>query len=69
VRKLDVEGWIKSRQKCNAKVKIKCVMWNEQIDDLTINHSPTPFLKQEQMWVLDVEGIESSSKINLKDES
>jgi hypothetical protein len=44
-------------------------MWNEQIDDLTINHSPTPFLKQEQMWVLDVEGIESSSKINLKDES
>jgi hypothetical protein len=39
----------------------------EQIYGLTINHSPTPLLKKNKMWVLDVEEIESSSKIDLKD--
>jgi hypothetical protein len=48
-------------------MKMKCAMQNEQIDDLTINHSPTPLLEQEGMWALNVERIKSLSKINLKD--
>jgi hypothetical protein len=28
------------------KVKVKCVMWNEQIDGLAISHNPTPLLKE-----------------------
>jgi hypothetical protein len=32
MRRLDVEGLIKSRQKCNVEVKIECVMRDEQID-------------------------------------
>jgi hypothetical protein len=42
VKRLNVEGWIKPRQKCNVEVKVKCVMWNEWIDGLAINHRPTP---------------------------
>jgi hypothetical protein len=53
--------------KHNAKVKVECVMWNKQIDGLAINHSPTPLSKQKQMWVLHVEEMESSSKIDLKE--
>ncbi len=47
-------------------MKIKCVMWIEQIDGLTINHSPNPLSEQKQMQALDVKEMESSSKINLK---
>jgi hypothetical protein len=53
--------------KHNAKMKVECVMWNKQIDGLVIYHSPTPLPKQKQMWVLDVEEMESSSKIDLKE--
>jgi hypothetical protein len=44
-------------------------MWNEDIDNLTINHNLTPLLEQERMRALDVEEMESSSKIDLKDVS
>jgi hypothetical protein len=44
-------------------------MQNEQIDDLAINHSLAPLPKQKQIQVLDVEEMESSSKIDLKDVS
>jgi hypothetical protein len=44
-------------------------MQNEQIDGLTINHNLAPLPKQEQMRALDVEEMESSSKINLRDVS
>jgi hypothetical protein len=45
---------------------IECVMQNKQIDDLTTNHSLAPLLEQKWMQVLDVKGMESSSKIDLK---
>jgi hypothetical protein len=48
-------------------MKIKCVMQNEQIDGLAINHSPAPLFEQKWMLTLDVEEMESCSKINLKD--
>jgi hypothetical protein len=48
-------------------MKVKCVMWNKQIYGLAINHSPTPLLKEKRMQVLDVEEMESSSKIYLTD--
>ncbi len=48
-------------------MKIKCVMRNEWIDGLTINHSPTPLHKQEHIRAMDVEEMESSSKIDLRD--
>jgi hypothetical protein len=43
-------------------------MWNKQIDGLTTNHN---FAPSEQKWMqaLDVEKMESSSKINFKDVS
>jgi hypothetical protein len=66
-KRLDAKGWIKPKWKCNAKVKVECVMWNERIDDLATNHSPTPLPKQEWMRALDVEEMKSSSKINLRD--
>jgi len=56
-------------KKHNAKVKVKCVMRNEWIDGLTINHSLAPLLEQERMRALDAKKMESSSKINLKDVS
>jgi hypothetical protein len=65
VRRLNVEGWIKPRWKCNVEVKVKCVMQNERIDGLVINHCLAPLPKQEQMWVLDAKEMESSSKIDL----
>ncbi len=48
-------------------MKIKCVMWNEQINGLTINHNPAPLPKQKRMWVLNVKKMKSSFKIDLKD--
>ncbi len=57
------------RQKCNVEVKVKCVMQNEWINGLTTTHSPAPLFEQERMWVLDVEEMESSSKIDLRDVS
>jgi hypothetical protein len=54
------------RWKHNAKVKIKCAMWNEQTDGLAINHSYAPSPKQEWMWTLDAKEMESSSKINME---
>jgi len=48
-------------------VKVKCAMRYKQIDGLTTNHSLAPLPEQEQMWALDVEEMESSSKINLRD--
>ncbi len=44
-------------------------MQNEQLDGLTTNHSPAPLPEQEQMQALDDEGMESSSKIDLRDVS
>jgi hypothetical protein len=49
------------------KVKVKCVMWNEQICGLTTNYSPTPLLKEKQMRVLNAKEMKSFSKIDLKD--
>ncbi len=40
-------------------------MQNERIDGLAINHSFASLPKQEQMRVLNVEKMESSSKIDL----
>ncbi len=57
------------KQKRNVKVKILCVMWNERINALTTNYSPTPLLEQKWMQALDVEEMESCSKIDLKDVS
>ncbi len=48
-------------------MKIECAMWNEQINDLAINHSLAPLPEQEWMWALNVEEMESSSKIDLRD--
>jgi len=48
-------------------MKIECVMWNEQIGGLIINHRATPLPKQKQMWALNVEEMDISSKIDLKD--
>jgi hypothetical protein len=69
VKRLDVKGQIKLRQKCNAKVKVECAMKNEQINDLATNHNHALLLEQKQMCVLDVEQMESSSKIDLRDVS
>jgi hypothetical protein len=48
-------------------MKIKCVLRNEQIDNLATNHSPTLLPKQERMWTLNAKEMEPSSKIDLKD--
>jgi hypothetical protein len=58
-----------SNQDENVEMKIKCVMRNEQIDGLKINHSLAPLPEQEQMWALDAKEMDSSSKIDLKDVS
>jgi hypothetical protein len=42
-------------------------MRNKRINGLTTNHSLAPLFKQEQMQALDVDEMESSSKIDLKD--
>jgi hypothetical protein len=55
------------RQKCKIEVKVECVMQNKQIDVVTTDHSPTPLPEQERMQALDVEEMESSSKIDLRD--
>jgi hypothetical protein len=42
-------------------------MQNKYIDGLATIHTLAPLPKQEQMWALDLEEMESSSKIDLKD--
>jgi hypothetical protein len=44
-------------------------MQNKQIDGLSTNHSLAPLPEQERMQALDVEEMESSSKIDLRDVS
>jgi hypothetical protein len=44
-------------------------MRNEWIDGLTTNHSLAPLPEQKQMRALNVEKMESSSNIELKDVS
>ncbi len=49
-------------------MKIKWAMQNEQIDGVATNHSSDLLFEQKQMQTLDVEEMESFSKINnLKD--
>jgi hypothetical protein len=57
------------RQKCNVEVKVKYAMQNKQIDGLATNHNPAPLPKQKRMRNLDVEEMESYSKIYLRDVS
>jgi hypothetical protein len=44
-------------------------MGNKHINGLAINHSLAPLLEQKGMRVLDVEGMDLSSKIDLRDVS
>ncbi len=44
-------------------------MQNEQIDGLTTNYSLAPLPEQERMRILNAKGMESSSKIDLRDVS
>jgi hypothetical protein len=44
-------------------------MWNKQINGLTINHSLAPLFEKKSMCALDIEEMESSSKMDLKDVS
>ncbi len=67
MRKLDANGWIKLKRKHNVEVKVECVMWNEQINGQTTNHSFTPLPKQKWMQVLKDKEMESSSKIDWRD--
>jgi hypothetical protein len=53
MKRLYADGCIKLRWKCNVEGKVKCAMWNEWINGLTINHSPTSLPEQKQMWALD----------------
>jgi hypothetical protein len=46
-------------------MKVECVMKNERIDGLAIDHSLAPLFKQEGIWVLDAKEMESSFKIDL----
>jgi hypothetical protein len=69
MKRLDVEGWIKQKQKHNAEVKVECATWKIYIKGLTTNHSLAPLLEQERMQVLDAKGMELSSNINLMDVS
>ncbi len=69
MRRLDAKGWIKPKRIHNAEMKMKCVMWNEQIYGLTINHSLAPLHKQERMLAIDAKEMEPSSKIYVKDVS
>jgi hypothetical protein len=47
-------------------MKVKCAMWNEQIHGLAINYILAFLPKQEPIRALDVEGMKSSSRIDLK---
>jgi hypothetical protein len=69
VRRLDVESWIKPKWKCNVEIQVECAMQNKRIDGVTTNHSHAPLLEQEQMRALDVEEMESFSKVDLRDVS
>jgi hypothetical protein len=42
-------------------------MQNEQINGLTTNHKLSPLPEQKGMWALNVEEMESSSKIDIRD--
>jgi hypothetical protein len=57
------------KRKNNVEVKIECAMQNEWIDGLITNHSLAPLPEQEQMGAPNVEEMESSSKIDLRDVS
>jgi hypothetical protein len=48
-------------------MKVKCATQNERINVLTINHSLAPLPKEERMRVLNVDEMESSFDIYLKD--
>jgi hypothetical protein len=48
-------------------VKIECAMQNELIDDLAIDHSPTPLPQQKRIQTLNAKETKSSSKIDLRD--
>ncbi len=50
-------------------MKVKCALRNEQIDGLTTNRHLAPLPEQEQMQALDVEEMESSFKIDIRDVS
>jgi hypothetical protein len=67
MKKLNVEGWIKPRWKHNAKMKVECAIQNEHIDDLATNQPFTPLSKQEWMQALNVEEIELSFKVDIRD--
>jgi hypothetical protein len=49
MKRLNVKGWIKPRQKCIIEVKVKCAMQNKWIDGLTIKYNPTLLPEQKQM--------------------
>jgi hypothetical protein len=66
MRKLNAKSWIELKQKQDTKMKVECVMWNERIHGLAINYNFASMPEQEQIRTLDVEGMESSSKIDLK---
>jgi len=53
------------KQKYNVEVKVEYVMRNEP----ATNHSPTPLFEEKQMQALDVEEMDSSLKIDLRDVS
>jgi hypothetical protein len=67
VRRLNAKAESNRDKNAMLKVKVKCVMWNKQIDGLAINHSPTPLLEKKRIRVVNAKEMESSSKINLKD--
>jgi hypothetical protein len=69
MKRLDVEGWIKPRWKHNIEVKVECAMRNEQIDGVETNHNLAPLLEKKWMRAMDVEEMESSFKMDLKDVS
>jgi len=47
-------------------MKVEGAMWNERLHGLAINYSAAFSPKQEPIKALDVEGMKSSSRIDLK---
>jgi len=45
--KIRCRGLNQTKTKCNTKVKVECVMKNEQIGGLATNHSLDPLPEQE----------------------
>jgi hypothetical protein len=48
-------------------MKIECAKRNKQIDGQATNHNFAPLFEQEWMRAMDLEEMESSSNITLKD--